>query len=70
MDSFSRSALQDSAVKLVLGFVGTILAFSLLPRTIKFVSRKFLLGIFAEVVTVVVAGLLAEKAAEKVTADE
>ena len=69
MDAFSRSALQDSAVKLALGFVGTILVFSLLPRTVKFVFRKFFLGIAAEVVTVVITALLAEKAVEQVARD-
>jgi len=69
MDQVSRSALQDSAVKLFLGFFGTLLAFFLLPKTIKFFIRKFLLGIIGEVVTVVILGLLTEKAAEKLGRD-
>ena len=59
------SDLQDSAVKVLIGFFGTIAAIFLLPRTIKFLIRNFLFSILGEVVTVVIAGLLTEKAVEK-----
>lgn len=67
MDQVSRNVLQDSASKLFLGFFGTILAFFLLPKTIKFVIRRFLLGVISEVLTVVITGLLTEKAVERIT---
>jgi hypothetical protein len=63
----SRSEIQDTVVKLSVGFFGTILAIFLLPRTVKFVIRKFLLGIMGEVVAIVLTGLLAEKAVEQIS---
>lgn len=69
MDNISRNALQDSAVKLTVGFAGTILAFFLLPKTVKFIIRKFLLGVFSEVITVVLTGLLTERAVRQITKD-
>lgn len=63
----SRSEIQNSLLKLFLGFFGTILAIFLLPRTIRFMIRKFLLGIIGEVITVVVTGLLTEKAVEQIS---
>lgn len=65
----SRSEIQDSLLKLFLGFFGTLFAFFLLPRTIKFVIRKFLLGIIGEVVTIVITGLLAEKAVDQISGE-
>ena len=54
----------------VLGFVGTILGIKLLPKVLKLLFgilfSKFAFSILSEVVTVVIAGLLTEKAAEKV----
>ncbi len=48
-------------VSLLLGFFGVTAAFLLLPKTIKFVIRHFVLGIVSEIVAVVLAGLLTEK---------
>ena len=54
----------------VLGFVGTIVGIKLLPKVLKLLFgilfSKFTFSILSEVLTVVIAGLLTEKAAEKV----
>lgn len=63
-------ALNSSLSKYVLGFVGTIVGVKLLPKMIKLVFgilfSKFTFSIISEVVTVVIAGLLTEKAADKI----
>jgi hypothetical protein len=56
--------LQDPIVKWLLGFFGAVLGFLLLPKTVKFVLRKFLLGTLTEIVTIVLTGLLTEKAVD------
>lgn len=55
------SGAPNGLVSLLLGFFGVTAAFLLLPKTIKFVIRRFVLGIFSEIVAVIVTGLLAEK---------
>lgn len=50
-----------SLVSVLLGFFGVTAAFLLLPKTVKFVIRRFLLGIISEIVAVVLTGLLTEK---------
>ncbi|MEX0599583.1 MAG: hypothetical protein WD021_08510 [Rhodothermales bacterium] len=50
-----------SIVSLLLGFLGVTAAFLLLPKTIKYVIRRFVLGIASEIVAVVITGLLTEK---------
>lgn len=50
-----------SLLSIVLGFFGVTAAFLLLPKTIKYVIRRFLLGIISEIVAVVITGLLTEK---------
>ena len=59
-----QPAMPDSVTKFIIGFVGTTLAFLILPKTIKVVVRRFLLGIVGEVIAVIVAGLLTEKAVD------
>lgn len=51
------------------GFVGVVAAFFLLPRTLKFLIRRFVFGVISEVVLVVLAGLLTEKAVERLSQD-
>lgn len=55
------SGAPNGLVSLLFGFFGVTAAFLLLPKTIKFVIRRFVLGIFSEIVAVIVTGLLAEK---------
>jgi hypothetical protein len=49
----------------ILGLVGGLGLFFLLPRAIRFLIRNFFVGVAAEVVTVLVAGLMAQKAADR-----
>lgn len=63
----SASELQQSLLTWVLGFFGMLVAFKLLPKTIKYVMRRFIFGLVSEIVFVVIAALLTEKAAEKLT---
>lgn len=50
-----------SLLSLLLGFLGVTATFLLLPKTVKYVFRRFFLGIVSEVVAVVITGLLTEK---------
>jgi hypothetical protein len=52
--------------KYLIGLVGGLGLFLLLPRALRFVIKNFLVGVAAEVVTVIVAGLLAKKAAGRI----
>jgi hypothetical protein len=59
--------LQEGLVKGLLGFLGVIAAFKFLPRVLSFTVRRFVFGLLAEVIMVVLAGLLTEKIAKKLT---
>lgn len=48
-------------MSVLLGFFGVTAAFFLLPKTVKYLIRRVLFGTVAEIVAVVVAGLLTEK---------
>lgn len=63
MDKITTGSPQtDKSIRsLLLGFFGVTAAFMLLPKTVKFVIRRFLTGILSEIVAVVVTGLLTEK---------
>ncbi|GEM_PF-6884680 len=50
-----------SVISVLLGFFGVTALFLLLPKTLKYVIRRFVLGTIAEIVAVVLAGLLTEK---------
>lgn len=50
-----------SLLSLLLGFLGVTATLLLLPKTVKYVIRRFFLGIVSEVVAVVITGLLTEK---------
>ena len=58
-----------SLLSILLGFFGVTAAFLLLPKTVKFVIRRFLLGIISEIVAVVVTGLLTEKVVDLISED-
>lgn len=45
----------------LLGFFGTLLGFTLLPKALKLFIRKYVLGFISEIVVVVIMGLLTEK---------
>ena len=65
-----RSPLSDPLVQVLLGFFGTLFGILLLPRAIKLFVRKFVLGTFSEIVAIVVAGLLTEKAVDFLKKDD
>lgn len=48
-------------LSLLLGFAGVTAVFMLLPKTVKYVIRRFVLGTIAEIVAVLVTALLTEK---------
>lgn len=59
--------LQEGLVKGLLGFFGVIAAVKFLPKVLSFTVRRFVFGLLAEVIMVVLAGLLTEKVAKKLT---
>ena len=59
--------LQEGLVKGLLGFLGVIAAAKLLPRLLGFTMRRFVFGLLAEIIMVVLAALLTEKVAQKLT---
>lgn len=65
-----RSPLSDPLVQMILGFFGTLFGLLLLPRAIKLFFRKLVLGTFSEIVAIVVAGLLTEKAVDLLKKEE
>jgi uncharacterized membrane protein YeaQ/YmgE (transglycosylase-associated protein family) len=66
----TQPGLADSATTWLLGFFGAIAAFLLLPRTLKFVVKRLFFGFVGEIIAIVLAGLVAEKVAEKLGRDE
>lgn len=63
--NLSDSNSTDSILKAVLGFFGVIAAFKIVPKAFSFITRKFVFGFISQIVWVVLAGLLTQKAAEK-----
>ena len=61
---------RKSLVSLLLGFFGVTAAFLLLPKTIKYVIRRFFLSILSEIVAVVITGLLTEKLVDAISHDQ
>ncbi len=55
---------RDPLSRWLFGLLGGAGLFLLLPRAVRFVFKNFFFSILAEVVTVVIAGLLAEKAVD------
>lgn len=60
----SSPSLQKSVQTWLLGFFGALFGFLLLPRALKFVARRFVLGVAGEIVAIVITGLLTEKAVD------
>ena len=61
------NSTEETFAKFALGFFGTIFGFFLLPKALKYFVRTFIVNVVAEIVTVVLTGLLTEKAAELLT---
>jgi len=64
------SPLSDPLVKWMLGFFGALFGFLLLPRALKTFFRRFVLGTLSEIVVILVAGLLTERAVDLLSKDE
>lgn len=63
----ASSGTQQSLLRYVVGFFSVGAIILLLPKTLKFMIRKFLFGLIAEVITVVLAGLLTEKLVDQIS---
>lgn len=63
MERFPSSdpELNRTLASVVLGFLGVSALIMLLPKTLKFMVRRFVLGLIGEIVAVVITGLLTEK---------
>lgn len=62
--------MQSVFLRFLLGFFGTILGFKLLPKLFRYFFRRVLPGLLTEVVTVVITGLLTEKAIDLIAEEE
>ena len=62
--------MQSTLIRFLLGFVGTILGFKLLPRIFRYLFRRVLPGLISEIVAVVITGLLTEKAIDLISPEE
>ena len=59
--------MQSTFIKFIIGFVGTILGFKVLPKLFKFVFRRVLPSLVSEIVAIVITGLLTEKAIDLIS---
>lgn len=66
LDSLN-SELKMSLARWLLGFFGGIATYLVLPRALKYLVRRFALGLLTEVAAVALAGFLAEKASKTFT---
>jgi hypothetical protein len=57
----TEPGVENTLIAMLLGFFGVTALILLLPKTVKYMIRKFLLGIVGEIVAVVLTGLLTEK---------
>lgn len=62
--------MRDPIVKWLVGFFGAVFGFLLLPKTVKYFIRRFLLGIAGEIVAIIITGLLTEKAVDMIGKDD
>ena len=65
--SSNQSNLGTTILRWVLGSLGITALIKLLPRAMKYLVRRWLFGLVAEIIIVVLAGLLTEKAVEKLS---
>lgn len=63
-------SMDNPLAKYVIAFFGTLFGFLLLPRTIKYVIRRFLFGTIGEIIAVVITALLTEKAVDAISHDD
>lgn len=58
---------RDPLTRWLLGLLGGVSLFLILPRAVRFMFKTFFVGVMAEVVAVIAAGLLTEKAVDSVS---
>lgn len=63
----NNDPLQEGLLKGLLGFLGVIAAAKFLPKILSFTMRRFVFGLLSEIIMVVLAALLTEKFAQKLT---
>jgi hypothetical protein len=61
-------SLQSVILPWVLGALGITALVKFLPRTVMYAIRRWVFGLIAEIVMVVIAGLLTEKLVDRLTA--
>ena len=69
-DNPPPSPLSDPLVKWFLGFFGAMFGFLMLPRAVKALFRRFVLGTFSEIVLIIISALLTEKAVDLIKKEE
>ena len=57
-------SLPSAARQFIVGFIATALGILFLPKTLKVVVKRFVLGLLSEIVAVATLGLLTEKAVD------
>lgn len=67
---FGQNDARGAITNLLIGFFGVLGAFLLLPRTAKFMVRRFFMGIISEVLMVILTGLLTEKLVDFISHDQ
>lgn len=60
-------SLRSALLPWILGALGITALIKFLPRTITYAIRRWVVGLIAEVVMVVIAGLLTEKLVDRLT---
>lgn len=65
--SQSSTGLRSSLLTWVLGFLGITALIKFLPRTLSYATRRWVFGLITELVVVILAGLLTEKLANRMT---
>ena len=60
-------SLRSALLPWILGALGITALIKFLPRTITYAIRRWVVGLIAEVVLVVIAGLLTEKLVDRMT---
>lgn len=65
-----EDALRHNLVRWGLGFFGGLAAILIVPRLLKFSAKRFAFSFVAEVLAVVVAGLLTERAVDTLSRDD
>lgn len=66
----SFRSLPAAARQFIVGFIATALSILFLPKTLKIVVKRFVLGLVGEIIAVATLGLLTEKAVDLLSRGE